>query len=190
MEERNEALVAVGGNQPFGGLDLEGTIRAAMDAVNRPGIAMVKESLLYSTPCFPDGAGPDYINAALLLRVDAAIGPADLLEILHRIEADFGRQRQGRWGARSVDLDLLAFGDSVLPDVATWDQWRGLPPSRQAVEAPNQLILPHPRMQDRAFVLVPLADVAPGWVHPVLGKSVSAMLDDLPPVDRDAVRRL
>lgn len=190
MEERNEALVAVGGNQPFGGLDLAGTIRAAMGAVARPGIGMVNKSSLYSTPCFPAGAGPDYVNAAFALRLDGGIGPADLLAILHRIEADFGRERQARWGARSVDLDLLAFGGSVLPDVATWDQWRGLPPTRQAVEAPNQLILPHPRLQDRAFVLVPLAEVASEWVHPVLKKSVSAMLADLPQADRDAVRLL
>ncbi|MDH2328526.1 2-amino-4-hydroxy-6-hydroxymethyldihydropteridine diphosphokinase [Cereibacter sp. SYSU M97828] len=183
-------MVAVGGNQPFGGMSLPDTIRAALAAIPRTSIEMVNESFLYSTPCFPMGAGPDYVNAAVSLRLGGAMGAATLLNLLHSIEADFGRQRQARWGARSVDLDLLAFGDMVLPDGATWDHWRGLSPTRQAVEAPNQLILPHPRIQDRAFVLVPLADIAPGWVHPVLKKSVSAMLADLPAADRDAVRRL
>lgn len=190
MEERNEALVAVGGNQPFAGMSLPDTIRAALAAIPRAGIEMVNESFLYSTPCFPAGAGPDYVNAAVSVRLDGAMGAAALLDLLHSIEADFGRERQARWGARSVDLDLLALGDMVVPDGATWDHWGGLSPTRQAVEAPNQLILPHPRIQDRAFVLVPLADIAPGWVHPVLKKSVSAMLAALPPEDRDAVRRL
>ena len=91
---------------------------------------------------------------------------------------------------RTLDLDLLAWGDSVLPDSATQDSWRALPPEAQVRAVPDGLILPHPRLQDRAFVLVPLADVAPDWVHPRTGLTVRQMLAALPAADRDAVKPL
>jgi 2-amino-4-hydroxy-6-hydroxymethyldihydropteridine diphosphokinase len=128
----------------------------------------VQQSGLYATPCFPAGAGPDYVNAALALFTD--LPAASVLKALHKIEADFGRQRVQRWGQRTLDLDLLALGTQVAPDLATFDRWQNLPLETQKLRAPDQLILPHPRLHERAFVLVPLADVAPTWCHPVLGK--------------------
>jgi 2-amino-4-hydroxy-6-hydroxymethyldihydropteridine diphosphokinase len=101
------------------------------------------------------------------------------LSRLHAIEARFGRERVRRWGPRTLDLDLLAYGELVLPDAVTQDRWRGLSPADQATQAPAELILPHPRLQDRAFVLVPLADVAPDWRHPRLGLTVLEMLNRL-----------
>jgi 2-amino-4-hydroxy-6-hydroxymethyldihydropteridine diphosphokinase len=115
---------------------------------------------------------------------------ASILARLHAVEARFGRKRAQRWGMRTLDIDLLAMGDSVLPDAATQDRWRLLPSEAQIGSTPDQLILPHPRMQDRAFVLVPLADVAPDWVHPRTGLSVRQMLAALPAEDRDAVTPL
>jgi 2-amino-4-hydroxy-6-hydroxymethyldihydropteridine diphosphokinase len=109
---------------------------------------------------------------------------------LHDIETRFGRRRAQRWGMRTLDIDLLAMGDSVLPDADTQDRWRNLPPDAQIGATPGELILPHPRLQDRAFVLVPLADVAPDWVHPRLGLTVRDMLAALPQADRDAVKPL
>ena len=91
---------------------------------------------------------------------------------------------------RTLDIDLLAMGDSVLPDAETHDRWRSLPAEAQIRSTPDQLILPHPRLQDRAFVLVPLADVAPDWVHPRTGQSVRQMLAALPQSDREAVKPL
>ncbi|MEP0957944.1 2-amino-4-hydroxy-6-hydroxymethyldihydropteridine diphosphokinase [Microcoleus sp. FACHB-1515] len=96
---------------------------------------------------------PDYINACALLTT--TLEPLELLQTLLTIEAQFGRIRRERWGARSLDLDLLLYGDVILD----------LP----------QLQIPHPRMIDRAFVLVPLAEIAPDWIEPVSGQSIATL---------------
>lgn len=185
-----QALVAFGANLPFQGEAPEQTVATACNELSEEGLSVLAVSRLYRTPCFPAGAGPDYVNAAAALQVNPEIDPASLLERLHRIEDHFGRKREQRWGMRTLDIDLLALGDSVLPDAATQDAWRDLATEAQRREAPDRLILPHPRLQDRAFVLVPLADVAPDWVHPRTGLSVRQMLEALPAEDRDAVKPL
>jgi 2-amino-4-hydroxy-6-hydroxymethyldihydropteridine diphosphokinase len=183
-------LVALGANLPQDGRTPAQTLRAAIAALPDEGLAVMRASRLYATPCFPAGAGPDYVNAAVRLRATPGVGPRDILAALHRIEARFGRARAERWGMRTLDLDLIAMGSLVAPDPATAAQWRDLPPERQIAATPDRLILPHPRLQDRAFVLVPLADVAPRWRHPSLGLTVAQMLRRLPAVDRIGVKPL
>jgi 2-amino-4-hydroxy-6-hydroxymethyldihydropteridine diphosphokinase len=179
------ALVAFGANSPQGDQPLVDTLHRAAQAMAQAGFSLRRLSRPFATPCFPPGSGPDYVNAAALCGWP---GDADsALAALHGIEAAMGRIRGRRWGPRTLDLDLLALDDSVLPDAATWAHWAGLPPGRQGQQAPDRLILPHPRLQDRAFVLVPLAEVAPGWCHPVSGQSVAQMLAALPAADRAAV---
>lgn len=182
------ALIALGANQPRPGLALSETLRAAIAELSGSCGEVVRQSRLFKTPCFPVGAGPDYVNAAVMLETE--LPPEALLALLHGIEAAYGRERVQRWGQRTLDLDLLALDDLVLPDAATQDAWRALPPEAQATQAPDRLILPHPRLQDRAFVLVPLADVAPGWRHPRLGLSVAEMRDRLEKADLEAVKPL
>ncbi len=145
-------------------------------------------SRLFATPCFPPGAGPDYVNAAAVIAT--SLDPPTLLGHLNAIEDRFGRQRVQRWGQRTLDLDLLAYEDLVLPDAATHDHWRNLPPEAQVRQAPDALILPHPRLQDRAFVLVPLAEIAPDWRHPRLMITVLEMLNRLEMAEIAAVTPL
>jgi 2-amino-4-hydroxy-6-hydroxymethyldihydropteridine diphosphokinase len=190
MVKSIHALVALGANLPFEGVPPEETLRQGLKALSKEGLAVLAVSRFFATPCFPAGAGPDYVNAAAVLEIGPEADATSTLAVLHRIEAQYGRKRETRWGMRTLDIDLLALGDSVLPNAETQDEWRDLDPALQARSAPDRLILPHPRLQDRAFVLVPLADVAPGWVHPRTGRSVAEMLAALPEADRAEVKAL
>jgi 2-amino-4-hydroxy-6-hydroxymethyldihydropteridine diphosphokinase len=129
-----------------------------------PGITLQACSSWYQTePVGPPQ--PDYLNGCALLEVQ--LTPQELLETLLGIEAQFGRVRQERNGPRTLDLDLLLF-DNLILDTPT-------------------LKLPHPRMHERAFVLVPLAEIAPDWVEPVSGKAIAQLVQR---VDCSGVRRL
>ncbi|SLN21951.1 2-amino-4-hydroxy-6-hydroxymethyldihydropteridinepyrophosphokinase [Falsiruegeria litorea R37] len=175
---RSNAVIALGGNLPFQGADPKLTLRKAIERGSEMGLVIRGISQFYRTPCFPAGAGPDYVNAAI--RVETELPPAGLLQVLHDIEHEFGRAREQRWGMRTLDLDVLLFEDLILPDRKTFDQWHSLPLDEQVRATPEQLILPHPRLQDRAFALVPACDVAPDWRHPVSGKTIRELTADLP----------
>lgn len=185
-ENSTKALLALGANLPGRAGSPRATVEAALDRLSADFPGRVRVSRLYETPAFPPGSGPPFVNGCAAIVWDGA--PDLLLARLHEIEAAFGRARSGRWEPRVLDLDLIALGASVCPGPATQDAWRGLPSDRQRVLRPDTLVLPHPRLQDRAFVLVPLMDIAPGWRHPRTGRSVREMVASLPPADREAVR--
>ena len=126
-----------------------------------------------------------------VVAVETKQEPAEVIATLHRIEAGFGRVRRERWAPRILDLDLLALDDLILPDVTGWRMWAEMPLEDQVRRTPEEPILPHPRIQDRAFVLVPLHDIAPDWRHPITRKNTTEMLaaldsneiEDLEPLD-------
>jgi 2-amino-4-hydroxy-6-hydroxymethyldihydropteridine diphosphokinase len=128
-----------------------------LDAIERlsclPGATLLQTSSLYRTAPV-DSSGDDYVNAVAAL--DTALDAHALLQALFAIEQAHGRERPYRNAPRTLDLDLLLYGDAVIADVPT-------------------LIVPHPRMHERAFVLAPLAEVAPDLVIPGRG-AVGALL--------------
>ena len=171
-------IIALGSNQQAAEASPQLIVERAIEALRGLGLVIRKISRFYQTPCFPVGAGPDYVNAACLL--ETTWSPSEVIETLHSIEQEFGRKRIQRWGQRTLDLDLISVEDVVCPSLKIHDKWRNLDLATQKIEAPTELIVPHPRVQDRAFVLIPMMDIAPDWVHPILGLSVSEMLDALP----------
>ncbi len=153
--------IALGANLPhprFG--PAADTLRHALAALEREGIGIDAVSRFYRSAPVPPSDQPDYVNA--VARVRSALDPAALLERLHAIEAAFGRVRHERNEARVLDLDLLLYGDLVL------EGQDGGP------------VLPHPRMHRRHFVLMPLAELAPDLVHPLLGVDIRGLLGHLP----------
>ncbi|MFV3130188.1 2-amino-4-hydroxy-6-hydroxymethyldihydropteridine diphosphokinase [Niveispirillum sp. KHB5.9] len=152
-------LIAVGSNLPVPGLGTPAEICArALARLDSMGIRIAAISRFYETAPVPVSDQPWYVNgvAAVATGLDAA----ELLAKLHEVEQEFGRVRRERNEARVLDLDLIDY-DGVI-DAG--------PP-----------ILPHPRMAERAFVLLPLRDVAPGWRHPRTGQGVDALIAALPP---------
>lgn len=188
MQIASKALVALGSNATSRYGDPVRTVLGAIEALTRDGMSVSARSRLYRTPFVPRGAGADVINAAVVLETD--LDPVALLAELNRLETAFDRERSVRWGSRTLDLDLLLMDDRILPDAATFRRWQGLAPAQQARAAPAALVLPHPRMAERAFVLVPAAEVAPRWRHPVLGKTISQLLAALPDDEVAVVKAL
>jgi 2-amino-4-hydroxy-6-hydroxymethyldihydropteridine diphosphokinase len=172
------ALIAIGGNLPSTFGSVCETIVSSLDALGRAEREITAVSKFYETPCYPIGQGPDFINCVAELKTE--LQPEALLSVLHDIEQQFERTRETRWGGRTLDMDLLSFENRVLPNEATYAHWLNLPLQTQLTDAPADLILPHPRLQDRGFVLIPLCDIRPNWRHPVLGQTAREMCDALP----------
>jgi len=152
------ALIAMGTNLPHEGAAGPALLTRAVAALAAAGLAPRTLSAIWETSAWPDPSQPNYFNAVAELDCGPR-GPQPLYAALRAIEAAFGRSREGRYGARTLDLDVLA----VDGFVGTF----------------GAVILPHPRLHERGFVLAPLGEVAPGWRHPILGRSAGEMLAEL-----------
>lgn len=178
-------VLALGGNQPSNKGNPRETVEWAVVNLSQRVGSPIRKSRLYKTPAFPAGAGPDFVNAVVAFETN--LSPEIILALCHEIEADAQRSREKRWGQRTLDIDLIGFGEHVCPDLPTFVFWKELPLDRQMEDAPAQLILPHPRMQDRSFVLIPMMDVACDWLHPVLGMSTRQLLARRPADEKASV---
>ncbi len=154
-------LIGIGANlsTPDFGLP-KAVCESALEEMENQGIKIVSRSRWYRSEPVPVSDQPWYTNGVIAL--DTALPPKELLQALHEIENKFGRVRKVRNEARIIDLDLLAYGDLVSA----------------AGEVP---ILPHPRLHERAFVVLPLLEIAPDWQHPVTGSSGQQLISGLPP---------
>ncbi|WP_308915472.1 2-amino-4-hydroxy-6-hydroxymethyldihydropteridine diphosphokinase [Jannaschia sp. LMIT008] len=178
--------IAIGANGPQGPATNARRIVAAVARLRAILGRGVAASRLWRSPAWPPGSGPDFVNAAVTLP--ARMPPRAVLDRLHMLEDRAGRIRRTRWGPRVLDLDLVAVGASVRPDRDTLRRWMNLDATSQTRVAPDALILPHPRMQDRAFVLFPLAELAPRWRHPLTGRTVASMAEGVPLAGRTGLR--
>ncbi|HWK48127.1 MAG TPA: 2-amino-4-hydroxy-6-hydroxymethyldihydropteridine diphosphokinase [Stellaceae bacterium] len=154
-------LIGLGGNLPsarYG--EPRHTLEATIKLLVQAGLGLRARSRWYVTAPVPISDQPWYLNGVVSVTTDR--DPAALLTLLHDIEASIGRVRGIRNAPRAIDLDLLAYGDRVAP-------------------APAWPILPHPRLHERAFVLRPLADIAPMWRHPQNGLGIEDMLRTVDP---------
>lgn len=164
------------------------TLRYALSTLATRLACELRASRVFHTPAFPKGSGPPFVNAAVQLETPRSA--IEILALLHEIEQGADRERATRWAPRTLDLDLLAHNNEILPSRDLVLEWMGLDLEVQKTTAPDQLILPHPRMHQRSFVLVPLMDIAPDWCHPVLGKTVRELCADLEKADLASVEPL
>jgi len=147
-DSKSMILIALGSNRPSAAGPPAATLRAALTALAEAGVTILAVSRFFASPAWPDPSEPPYVNA--VARIETSMTQRQLIDLLHAVELRFGRERRARNAPRTLDLDIVDMDGRVE-------------------SPPDGPILPHPRAHERAFVLAPLLDVAPDWVHPALG---------------------
>lgn len=153
MNTYEAVIVALGGNMAGDFGSSEALLEAALAGLAEAGLPILLRSSWWRSAAWPDPNAQEYRNGVVL--VEAQLSPKDLIQTLFMIEARFGRSRGERNASRTLDLDLIAYGRVVSDDPA--------------------LTLPHPRAHERLFVMGPLAEITPGWRHPVLGRTAQEL---------------
>ena len=148
-----KCAIALGSNL---GNSLDTVTNALKSLANIPGIDLIATSSWYKTKAIGPPQ-PDYVNGCAVLQVQQQ--PDDLLTLLQGIELQFGRVRTEKWGARTLDLDILLYDNLVMNTV--------------------NLIIPHSYLTQRAFVLLPLAEIAPNWIEPISKKAIAQLAKEV-----------
>jgi 2-amino-4-hydroxy-6-hydroxymethyldihydropteridine diphosphokinase len=161
--------IALGANLSHGACSPRATLALARLALTEAGLPVVAASSDWHSPAWPDPSDPPYVNA--VVEIASTASAREILDALHTIEARFGRERGIRNAPRPMDLDLI--------------DCRG-----ERIEAEDGLVVPHPRATGRAFVLLPLAEIAPGWTDPVSARTITELIAALPQADRSATYAL
>lgn len=147
--------ISLGANVPSRVGSPDVTLRAALEELKARGVRVLKVSSLYLTPAWPNESDPPFVNA--IAEVGTNLGPNAFLKLLLSVEKSFGRVRKVKWEPRCLDLDIVDFGGLITDEI--------------------ELSLPHPRLQDRAFVLWPLFEICPDWRHPDTGATIPELLE-------------
>jgi 2-amino-4-hydroxy-6-hydroxymethyldihydropteridine diphosphokinase len=151
-------VIGLGANLPGSHGAPVQTLLAVIDDLEQQGIKVKARAKFYETAPVPASDQPWYVNTVVAVETD--LEPEELLDLLLKTEDKFGRERSVANASRVIDLDLIAYDD----EIRTKDP-----------------LLPHPRLQERAFVLYPLRDIAPDWIHPLTKQNIKTLMERLPP---------
>jgi 2-amino-4-hydroxy-6-hydroxymethyldihydropteridine diphosphokinase len=155
-------LIALGANLPsFLGGPIETLEAALIELDTHPAVSVIRRSHWYASSPVGRTDQPDFVNGVAIIEAD--LQPGDLLDLLLALEVRFGRERDERWGPRLLDLDIVDF-DGLCETI---------------LQGENHLHLPHPRAHERAFVLAPIEEIAPEWLHPILGRYAADLLSEI-----------
>lgn len=172
-------IVALGANLPGPtGQSPAETLEQALSALLEKGCRLIAQSEWFETEPVPVSDQPWFVNGVAIIETEH--DAKTLLEFCFDIEHEFGRERNIRWEARVLDIDIVSFNNEVTPSPDIW----GLESNKEN----EHLVLPHPRMHQRSFVLAPLVAIAPEWQHPVLGETAKDLLGKIE--DKGVVRLL
>lgn len=182
MTEQKLCWLSLGSNLPHDGMQPAEVLEAAIIALKGAGFDALKSSDFYQTEPVPKSDQPDFVNCVVTGKTDHTAH--EVLDICQSVEKSFGRDRTTRWGARTLDIDIIDYGHRVYPSA---DMWHTVADNARAETRMPELVLPHPFMHKRAFVLQPLCDLAPDWQHPVYQRTAVDLLSEQSADDRAGV---